>query len=139
MNEEVEILKIGVILDYNYTKPILMYVSNGGNIYDYYISILDNIKSDYFLLKSDQSIIGKPKKWTSSLLGYREVDIVKGIQNDEAVVGKPYSLGPLDNEIWHTSEVKRIIDKCIIITKNEVYAIHNMSEIRDKKLKDLDI
>jgi hypothetical protein len=40
---------------------------------------------------------------------------------------------------WHSSIVEKIINNNIVITKNSVYAIHSVSEFRDKKLKDLGI
>jgi protein subunit release factor A len=38
---------------------------------------------------------------------------------------------------WRTSVVDRIIEDCIVITKNSVYAIHDLALLRDNKLKEL--
>ena len=40
---------------------------------------------------------------------------------------------------WSTTVVVNIINDDIIITKNSIYAIHDVSKMRDKKLKDLGI
>jgi hypothetical protein len=40
-------------------------------------------------------------------------------------------------EILKIGSIMPIIDGCILITKKSVYAIHNLSDVREKKLGDL--
>jgi hypothetical protein len=61
-------------------------------------------------------------------------DTLKGIQNKEPKIGESYGIGN-----WYTSTVNKIIDEDILITRNSVYAIHDVSKIRDKILNDLGI
>ncbi len=144
--KEVEIIKIGTILSFGdkfIPKPTLMCVSDGDSVCDYYVSILiENTKHDFSMMRTQQSIIGYSNPFSASgmsLYNLKNVNSLKNIKiipDSEPVVGKLF----LDaNSSWHTSEVKRIIDACIIITKHSVYAIHDVSNIRDRKLKDLGI
>ena len=146
MKKEVEILKIGTIIPHVISKweisegkkegkETIMVVYNGGSIFDHYVSILKEFCGDeYKYLKTDQSIVGTPEQFRSSLVGHKKVDRIKGIQNDEPEIGKSYGV-----ENWYSSTVIKIIDEDILITRNSVYAIHNPSKIRDKKLNDLGI
>lgn len=144
MNKEVEILKIGSILpvmsikgtrlydtsQFN-KKQTIMIVSDGNLLFDYYIDILRKNCDEYSFLKSTKSIIGKPRiKFNSN------DDTLKGISDGDPHVGQSYTI---NNSSWYTSEVEKIIDGCVLITKNSVYAIHNISDVRDKKMKDLGI
>lgn len=146
LKKEVEILKIGnivpdVISKWEISegkkegKSTIMVVCNGGPIFDHYVSILrEKCGDEYKYLKTHQSIVGSLEKFRSSLLGHEKVYTIKGIQNDEPEVGKSYGV-----EYWYTSTVNKIIDEDILITRNSVYAIHNPSKIRDKRLNDLGI
>ena len=146
MKREVEILKIGTIIPEVISKweisegkkegkSTIMVVCNGGPIFDHYVSILrEKCGDEYKYLKTHQSIVGTPEQFRSSLVGYKKVDRIKGIQNEEPEVGKSYEVG-----YWCTSTIMRIIDEDILITRNSVYAIHNPSKIRDKRLNDLGI
>lgn len=146
MKKEVEILKIGTIVPEVISKweisegkkegkSTIMVVCNGGPIFDHYVSILrEKCGDEYKYLKTHQSIVGTPEQFRSSLVGYKKVDRIKGIQNEEPEVGKSYEVG-----YWRTSTIMRIIDEDILITRNSVYAIHNPSKIRDKRLNDLGI
>ena len=146
MKKEVEILKIGSIIPDVISKweisegkkegkSTIMVVHNGGPVFDHYVSILrEKCDDEYKYLKTDQSIVGTPEQFRSSLVGYKKVDRIKGIQNDEPEIGKSYGV-----ENWYSSTVIKIIDEDILITRNSVYAIHNVSKIRDKKLNDLGI
>lgn len=60
----------------------------------------------------------------------------KGIEDGDPVIGESYTL---DNSSWHTSRVQRVINDCILLTKNSIYAIHDTSTFRNKKLEDLGI
>jgi len=144
MNKEVEILKIGSIIpsirsgkgivDEGNKESIstIMVVFDGGHIFDHYVSILkEKCGDEYKYLKTAQSIVGSPFSFRP---GVKSENILKGISDGEPIIGQSYTI---NNSSWHTSKVERIIDGCILITKNSVYAIHNLSDIRDKKLKDL--
>lgn len=146
MSKEVEILKIATIIPAIISKneilegkkerkDTIMVFSNGGPIFDYYINILIENCSDYNFMKAEQSIVGTPQTFRSSLLGHKPVKTLKGICDGDPIVGKVYTI---DNGAWHTSTVNRIINN-IIITRNSVYAIHNISDLREKRLSDLGI
>ena len=141
MNKEVEILKIGSILPvmpikgtrvYDTSqfknKQTIMVVYDGGELFDYYIGILRKNCDEYGYQKTAKSIIGKPHPFKFN------DDTLKGITDGDPIVGQSYTIG---NSSWHTSTVKKVIDDCILITKNSVYAIHNLSDVRDRKLNDL--
>ena len=144
MKKEVEILKIGSIIPDVISKckslegkkegkDTIMVVFNGGYLFDHYVSILkEKCGDEYKYLKTDQSIVGTPEKFRSSLLGHEKVYTIKGIQNKEPKIGESYGV-----EHWYTSTVNKIIDEDILITRNSVYAIHDVSKLRDKKLNDL--
>ena len=149
MNKEVEILKIGSILPvmpikgtrvYDTAqfrnKQTIMVVSDGGELFDYYVNILRNNCDDYNYLKTAKSIVGKPQTFRSSLVGNQPVDTLKGVSDGYPIIGQSYTI---NNSTWHTSIVEKIIDDFIIITKNSVYAIHNVSDVRDNKLNKLGI
>jgi hypothetical protein len=139
MNKEVEILKIGSILPAmpikgtrvydtaQFKKQTVMIVSDGGETFDYYIDILRKKCNEYNFLKTTKSIVGKPNlRKTSTTL--------KGISDGDPIIGQFYTI---NNSSWYTSKVENIIDDYIIITKNSIYAIHNLSDVRDKKINDL--
>jgi hypothetical protein len=136
--EMVKILKIGSVLSptnkfsENYLKiGTIMIVSDGGSIFDYYIKKLKIDLGDVFKYqKASQSIVGSPEIRRRLSNSYE----LSGMQSSDPVLGKSYNVGT-----WYTSEVIKIIDEDIIITKNSVYAIHNTSKIRDKNLEDLGI
>lgn len=115
-------------------KQTIMVVSDGGYLFDYYTNILRSNCDDYNYLKTAKSIVGKPLFFRSSLLGNQFMDTLKGLSDGNPVVGQSYTI---NNSSWYTSKVEKIIDDCIIITKNSVYAIHNLSDVREKKLDDL--
>ena len=135
-NKKVEILKIGSILP---TKTIMI-VNNGGKLFDHYVSILRKFESDYAFLKMEKSIDPKgyygieyPQLFRTL---HNQSDTIKGVSDGEPLIGKSYTI---NNGSWHTSKVEKIIDDYIIITKNSVYAIHNLSDFRNKKIEDLGI
>jgi hypothetical protein len=135
MNREVEILKIGTILpDIKGGREFtIMVVYNGGPIFDYYVNILkEKCGNEYKYLKTDQAIIGTVSKFN---LNKNKIETtLKGIQNDVPVVGQIFTIG-----YWHTSTVMKIIDENILITRNSVYVIHDVSKLREKRLNDLGI
>lgn len=145
MNKEVEILKIGSILPAmpikgtrvydtaQFKKQTIMIVSDGGETFDYYINILRKNCNEYNLLKTTKSIVGNPQSFNP--LNKKLINsTLKGVSDGEPLIGQSYTI---NNSSWYTSKVEKIIDDYIIITKNSVYAIHNLSDIRDKKLNDL--
>ena len=135
MNKEVEILKIGSIIPTE-GRDTIMVVYNGGPIFDHYVSILkEKCGDEYKYLKTDQSIVGTPSNRPDRFSRFdKPSDTLKGIQNANPVVGQSYGIGS-----WYTSTVHKIIDDDILLTRNSVYAIHNVEKIRDKKLNDLGI
>ena len=135
MLKEVEILKIGSIIPSKEDKHTIMVVYNGGPIFDHYVEVLKEKCGDkYNYLKTHQAIVGSPEQFRNSLLGHKKVDKIKGVQNDEPKIGVSYGV-----EAWYTSTVNDIIDGNILITRNSVYAIHDISKIREKRLNDLGI
>jgi hypothetical protein len=134
LKKEVEILKIGSIIPTK-GKDTIMVVFNGGSIFDHYVSILKEKCGEYKYLKTDQSIVGKPDTRPDRFSRFdKPSNTLKGIQNDDPVVGESYGIGN-----WYTSTVNKIIDDNILITRNSVYAIHDVSKLRDKILNDLGI
>lgn len=151
MNREVEIFKIGSILpniisknDINEGKregkDTIMFVFNGGPIFDYYVDILKKECGDtYKYLRTDKTIVGTPDNFKSSLLGYKRKDSIKGIHIEDPKVGQIYEFFSVNIGYWQTSSVVKVVTEDIFITKNSVYAIHDTSKLRDKKLNDLGI
>jgi hypothetical protein len=137
LNKEVEILKIGTILpDIKGGREFtIMVVYNGGPIFDHYVTILkEKCGDEYKYLKTDQSIVGSINNASRFSKFDKPSNKLKGIQNKEPKIGESYGIGN-----WYTSTVNRIIDEDILITRNSVYAIHNPSKIREKKLNNLGI
>lgn len=146
MNREVEILKIGTILNgqkagfapdiFPMIGSTIMVVYNAGPVFDYYVDILrDKCGDDYKYLRTDQAIIGKPEVYKGTSSGKFEIENkLIGVINYEPMVGISFNLG-----FWHTSTVMRILDESVFLTKNSVYAIHDVSLLREKRLNDLGI
>lgn len=144
-NGEVEVLKIGTILQtgrinrgmYDTSiKPTAMIVYDAGPIYDHYVNILrEECKNDYSFLKTAKSIISD--RFSTMVAGkIGEGNSYIGKYDGPPQVGRSFTL---NNGSWSTSSIINIIDDDIIITKNSIYAIHNISKMRDRKLKDLGI
>ena len=137
MNKEVEILKIGTILpDIKGGREFtIMVVYNGGSLFDYYVNILkEKCGDEYKYLKTDQAIVGSINNTPRFSKSDKISDTLKGIQNADPVIGQSYGVGN-----WYTSTVNKIIDEDILITRNSVYAIHDVSKLREKRLNDLGI
>jgi hypothetical protein len=146
LKKEVEILKIGSIIpairsgkgivDEGNKESIstIMVVFDGGHIFDHYVSILkEKCGDEYKYLKTAQSIVGTPNNRPDRFSKFdNPSDTLKGIQNDKPEIGKSYGV-----ENWYSSTVNRIVDEDILITRNSVYVIHDVSKLRDKKLQDL--
>jgi hypothetical protein len=138
-NKEVEILKIGSLLPVSpikgtrvydtsqFRKQTIMIVSNGGPIFDHYVNIIiKELSDDYVLLKTEKSIVGGPFSYRPGNNNGRLIGELDG----PIVIGMSFAV-----ENWHSSVVERVIDDTIVITKNSVYAIHDISNLRDKKLQ----
>ena len=139
MNKEVEILKIGSIIPDVISKEgkdTIMVVFDGGPIFDHYVSILkEKCGDEYKYLKTQQSIVGTPSNRPDRFSRFdKPSNTLKGIQNKEPKIGESYGIGN-----WYTSTVNKIIDDNILITRNSVYAIHDVPKLRDKILNDLGI
>ena len=135
MNKEVEILKIGSIIPTE-GRDTIMVVFDGGSIFDHYVSILkEKCGDEYKYLKTQQSIVGTPSDRPDRFSRFdKPSNTLKGIQNKEPKIGESYGVVN-----WYTSTVNKIIDDNILITRNSVYAIHDVPKLRDKILNDLGI
>jgi len=134
MKSEVEVFKIGTILHLtNEGKPMIMAVDGVGEPWDCYVCILkENCSEEYSFMKAARSIVGSARK--VSMRKTEEISI-KGIQDGDPVIGLSYGI----DGNWRTSRVVKIIDECVLITMNSVYAIHDLSKVREKKLRNLGI
>jgi len=137
MKREIEIYKIGTLLPKlpSREKPLMMVVSDAGEPCDAYVKILrERCSDEYSFMKTQKAIIGTPK------MGMRghvyEGHSIKGKEDASPMEGQPYTI---NSGSWHTSRVDKIVDGCVLITKNSVYAIHDLAEIRNKKLDELGI
>ena len=135
MKKEVEILKIGSIIPTE-GRNTIMVVYDGGPLFDHYVSILrEKCGDEYKYLKTQQSIVGTPSDRPDRFSRFdKPSNTLKGIQNKEPKIGESYGVVN-----WYTSTVNKIIDDNILITRNSVYAIHDISKLRDKILNDLGI
>jgi hypothetical protein len=133
---EVEILKIGSIIPSfvgkKEQKKTIMIVRNGGPIFDYYVNKLKSC-DEYNYLKSDQSIVGYSNPFIH-FKANKKLNLI-GVPDGDPIVGKTYGI----NGNWYTSPIIKIIDNCVLITENSIYAIHHISKIREDKLKQLGI
>ena len=133
---EVEIIKLGDVLGSEKDKnPFLLIITDGGDIVDHYNEILVKNCKDC-----------KIQRTVGGIVQERFGDMVRGkisngkgrvgIEDGSPIVGGTYTL---DNGTWHTSRINKVIDGCILITKNSIYAIHNISEMRNRRLNELGI
>jgi hypothetical protein len=150
--KEVEILKIGKIMPVipikgtrmydtsQFGKPTIMVVCDGGPIFDYYVSMLKEHCDEYRYLNTAQNIVGKIITSNSSLLS-KLTDTLKGIPDCPPIVGEAYTINNTGRG-WkrQTIMVEKIINDNLFISENSsVFAIHDLSQFRDKKLNDLGI
>jgi hypothetical protein len=126
--DKIEVIKIGnIIRDLSKIgKETVMIISDGDEIINFYVSIFkDNYNKDkYNILKTSGSIVGK-----SSLLYSGKP--VTGFPDDYPKIGQVFTI---NNGSWHTSLVIDVIEECVLITRNSIYAIHNESNMREIKL-----
>lgn len=129
---EVELYKIATILSSANKPGMMLVVHNAGEPCDSYVKILREHCKEYSFMKTDKAIIGTPKMSMRSNI--QPGHSFKGTLDEDPTVGKGLRMGN-----WRTSVVDRIIKDCVIITRNSVYAIHDLALIREKKLNDLGI
>jgi len=138
MKREIEIYKIGTLLPKlpSKAKPLMMVVSDAGEPCDSYVKILrERCSDEYSFLKTQKTIIGTPPKLGMRAKVQRGHSII-GTEDAPPMEGQPYAI---DSGSWHTSRVDKVVDGCVLITKNSVYAIHDLAEMRNKKLDELGI
>jgi len=95
----VEVLKIGSVMPVlpikgrtydtsQFKCQTIMVVSDGGDLYDHYVSILRKAcESEYKLLKTEKGIVG-----TSAVIRISNQPNIKGTSYTDPVVGSSYSL-----------------------------------------------
>lgn len=131
--QEVTIYKLADILRTS-LNPTIMLISDGDEIISYYVSLfLENkeLLVDFSILKTSNGIVSQPLK--NPLI--KNVNLT-GIADDYPKSGQIFTI---NNSSWHTSKVDLIIEGCILVTRNSIYALHSKSLIRDKKLKQIGI
>lgn len=131
--ELVTIYKLGNILR-TPKNPTIMIISDGDDIISYYVSLLmENLKliEEFSILKTSGGIISQPLK---NALIRKNREALCGIADDYP---KPGQIFTINDSSWHTSKVELVIEDCILVTRNSIYAIHSESFLRDKKLKQL--
>ena len=128
---QVEILKLGSIMTTKQHNGLrrLNIVCDGGHIFDYYRQIIVEKTSHLFeFYDTLQTFIGGP-------FPYNNPNRLVGTLDENLLVGQPFSV----NKSWRSSRIDFIIDEFIIITKNSVYVIDDISRIRDQKISQLGI
>lgn len=131
--QEVTIYKLADILRTS-LNPTIMLISDGDEIISYYVSLLlENKKllDDFSILKTSGGIVSQPSK--NPII--KNVNL-NGIADDYP---RPGQIFTINNSSWHTSKVDLVIEGCILVTRNSIYALHSKSFIRDKKLKQIGI
>lgn len=125
---KIEVIKIGIVIPKTYAEKnikttIAVTNSDCDSISKYYTSILTSkCRPDYnFITITYVGRIFKSGKFI-------------GVADDEPKIGETFKM---DNYSWQTSVVNRVVNDNIIITKNSVYALHNISLMRDQKLNKL--
>lgn len=140
--KKVEVIKIGEVLSRNKSIVSFLTITDGGEIVDYYLGIFlrnmeDEIKEKNITVqKTAGGVVSATPRFGDILKGKVPTGKGrKGIEDGEPIVGDAYQL----KDGWHTSRVERIIEDCVLITRNSIYAIHNLQNIRNRKLDDLGI
>lgn len=133
---DVEIIKIGNIIGPNSfpfhnkgNDKIILVATDGDSIYNYYLNLLTTNKPEFRYQKTQQALVGHPY----NLFNHKSKKTF-GKPDSDPIIGQSYTL---NNSEWHTSKVEDVISDCVIITKNSIYAIHDISKIRSKKITDL--
>ena len=103
-------------------------VCDGGPIFDYYKNLIIEHTSNIFeFYETPQIYVGGP-------FPYNDPTPLFGPLDEQPLVGKPLVLR---HKRWYSSRVDSIIGNCIIITKNSVYILHEISEVRNQKIQQL--
>ena len=139
---EVEVIKIGQIIpnlqpSVNKRVPTVMILDSDDPVVVHYLSIFKDYCKYYWsvsLLKTSESIIRPSGEDLYRLNMTKKSKNVKGRIDDEPQIGKSFTI---NNSSWHTSLVENIIDGNIIVTRNSVYALHDIGTMREQKLKTL--
>jgi hypothetical protein len=132
MNNEIEILKIGSIVTTKQSNGLrrLNIVCDGGPIFDYYKDIVIQYTSNMFeFYETLQIYVGGP-------FPYNDPRKLVGHLENKPIIGQPLTL---KIQRWYSSIITNIINDFIIITKNSVYVIHDLSNLRDQKLQNIGI
>jgi hypothetical protein len=145
---EVEIFKIGTILHTANILPdnvcvtenyVIMVVCDAGEPFDSYAKILrESCEGEYSFMKAARSIVGRPNKLS---IGQSDDLSIKGFPDGDPSIGLSYGISLSENRasVWRTSKVVRVIDDCLVITMNSVYAISDKAKDREKKLERIGI
>lgn len=115
-------------------NPTIMLISDGDETISYYVSLLlENKKllDNFSIFETSGGIVSQPSK--NPII--KNVNLT-GIADD---CPRPGRIFTINNLSWYTSEVDLVIEGCILITRNSIYALHNKSFMRDKKLKQIGI
>jgi hypothetical protein len=132
MSNQIEILKVGSIMTTKQANGLrrLNIVCDGGHILDYYRQIVIGNTAHLFEFYDTQQIfVGGP-------FPYNNPNRLVGHIDEIPLVGQPFTM---NKRSWHSSRIEYIIDNCIIITKNSVYALHDISKLREIKLQNIGI
>jgi len=131
--QKVTIYKLGDVLRTS-KDPMIMIISDGDDIITYYVSLLmknSKLLEEFSTLKTAGGIISQPSK--NPLIKNSRLS---GIADDYPKSGQIFTI---NDSSWHTSRVELVIEGCILVTRNSIYAIHSESFLRDKKLKQIGI
>ncbi len=133
MTNQIEILKLGSIhcttKQHNGLRRLNI-VCDGGHIFDFYNQILIKHTSSIFeFYETEQIFVGGP-------FPYNSPKKLVGVLSCIPLAGQPITM---NQKTWQSSIVTSIINDCIIVTRNSVYALHNLSKLRDDKIQQLGI
>lgn len=131
--QKVTIYKLCDILR-TFKNPTIMIISDGDDIINYYVSLLmknSKLTEEFSILKTSGGIVSQPSKNP-----FIKNSRLSGIADDYPKLGQIFTI---NNSSWHTSKVEWVIEGCILVTRNSIYAIHSESFLRDKKLKQIGI
>jgi hypothetical protein len=142
--KNVEVIKIGEVIrsiwkdgeTIDLSERLIMTISEDiNNVSFYYLSKL----KEYCQSNNISTVDGKgivPSTGSVFSKHIRTNKNIFGIEDAPLVIDQSYTIS---NGAWHSSKVKSIISEYMFITKNSVYAIHDLSIMRSEKLKDLGI
>lgn len=145
-NNEVEIIKLADVMKMTPPQTLLMTVEEDDPIISHYLSILrDHCVQHYpqYSFMKTKGIVrssaenkyfsGSPFSNPPNMRAHKHIT---GISDGDPTIGQSFTV---NNSSWQTSKIELIISDNILITKNSVYAIHDVSTLRDQKLKGLGI